>query len=226
MSQESAFVSSTLRTPRAAAVSGIVFSVLLAAALVLINISTPSDLSKAGTWLTDSAKRRYVAIALNLVPFAGIAFLWFIGVVRDRIGQHEDRFFSTIFLGSGLLFIATLFVAAAIAGGMIADTTLRNSAGFDPVTVASGRQATSLLLRVYAMRMAGVFTMSTATLLLRTRAAPRWIAILGLAVAVVQLITLGLSAWLYLLFPSWVALLSVHLLWRSFTEAPVQGGRP
>jgi hypothetical protein len=69
------------------------------------------------------------------------------------------------------------------------------------------------------MRMAGVFTMSTATILLRTRVAPRWIALLGIPVAVVLLITLGLSAGLYLLFPAWIGLLSVYLLWRSFTEA-------
>jgi hypothetical protein len=62
-----------------------------------------------------------VAIALNLVPFAGIAFLWFVGVLRDRIGEREDRFFATVFLGSGLLFVAMIFVSAAIAGGLIAD---------------------------------------------------------------------------------------------------------
>jgi hypothetical protein len=39
-----------------------------------------------------------VAIGLNLIPFAGIAFLWFIGVIRDRIGAHEDRFFATVLL--------------------------------------------------------------------------------------------------------------------------------
>ena len=54
---------------------------------------------------------------MNLIPFAGIAFLWFIGVLRDRIGEREDRFFATVFLGSGLLFVAMLFVAAAIAAG-------------------------------------------------------------------------------------------------------------
>ena len=61
-----------------------------------------------------------MAVALNLVPFAGIAFLWFIGVLRDRIGEREDRFFATVFLGSGLLFVAMMFVAAAVAGAVIA----------------------------------------------------------------------------------------------------------
>ena len=60
-----------------------------------------------------------MALALNLVPFAGIAFLWFIGVLRDRLGEREDRFFATVFLGSGLLFLAMLFISAAVAGGII-----------------------------------------------------------------------------------------------------------
>src|SRR6266496_3896161 len=111
---------SPLRTPRAAAVAGIVFSVLASAAFVLLRLSVPAHPGVTGAWLTDSGRRAAVAVALNLVPFAGIAFLWFIGVLRDRIGAREDRFFATVFLGSGLLFVAMLFVAAAVAGATIA----------------------------------------------------------------------------------------------------------
>ena len=64
-----------------------------------------------------------MAVALNLIPFAGIAFLWFVGVLRDRIGEREDRFFATVLLGSGLLFVAMLFIGAAVAGGLIAGVT-------------------------------------------------------------------------------------------------------
>ena len=96
---------------------------LLIATLVLLRISVPAHPAVPGEWLTDSRHRAAVAIALNLVPFAGIAFLWFIGVLRDRIGEREDRFFATVFLGSGLLFVAMLFVGAAIAGGIIADAS-------------------------------------------------------------------------------------------------------
>ena len=83
---------SPLRTPRAAAVAGVVFSVFLIAALVLLRLSVPAQPGVAGAWLTEPGRRAAVAIALNLVPFAGIAFLWFIGVLRDRIGEREDRF--------------------------------------------------------------------------------------------------------------------------------------
>src|ERR1700743_273417 len=82
--------SSPLRTPKAAASAGIVCAVLAVAAIVLIRLSAPANPGQAGTWLSDSSRRTAVDVALNLVPFAGIAFLWFIGVVRDRLGHLED----------------------------------------------------------------------------------------------------------------------------------------
>jgi len=124
MAHEEPLTGARLRTPRAAAVAGILFSLLLGLAITLINVSAPSHPARAGDWLTDPARRAAIAVALNLVPFAGIAFLWFIGVVRDRIGQREDRFFASVFLGSGLLFVAMLFAAAAFAGGLIALASL------------------------------------------------------------------------------------------------------
>ena len=51
--------------------------------------------------------------AVSLIPFAGIAFLWFIGVIRTRLGDREDKLFATVFLGSRLLFVALLFLAGA-----------------------------------------------------------------------------------------------------------------
>jgi hypothetical protein len=37
-------------------------------------------------------------VGVYLAPFSGIAFLWFVAVVRDLIGEREDRFFATVFL--------------------------------------------------------------------------------------------------------------------------------
>jgi hypothetical protein len=204
-----------LRTPRAAAVAGIVFSVLLGVALALITVSSPVDSAAGGEWLTSSPRRDTVSAALNLVPFAGIAFLWFIGVVRDRIGQHEDRFFGSVFLGSGLLFVAMLFAAAALEGGVLVDSDVRSGAA-----ILVGRQAAEQLLHVYAMRMAGVFTMSTATIILRTGVGPRWIALLGIAAAAVLLVSVGLTPWIELLFPAWVLLLSVDILRTGLRRSP------
>jgi len=208
-----------LRTPRAAAVAGILFSLLITLVLVLILISTPSDPAAPGAWLSNSARRGTVALALNLVPFAGITFLWFIGVVRDRLGHLEDRFFASVFLGSGLLFVAMLFAGAAFSGGLLAEAA-KSAAAPGPDTLAVGRQITSLLLRLYAMRMAAVFTLSTATITLRTQVAPRWIAMLGIVIAVVLLVTVNLTLWVALLFPAWILLLSVDILRSGFRRSP------
>ncbi len=97
-----------LRTPKSAAAAGIVFAVLLTTSNVLIRISIPADTGADVQWL--DTRRKAVTIGLALVPFAGIAFLWFIGVVRDQLGDLEDRFFGSVFLGSGLLFLAMVAV--------------------------------------------------------------------------------------------------------------------
>ena len=117
MDQQRTESRSKLTSPRAAAVAGILFSVLLITSLVIIRSAIPADPRDEGAWLAGNWNT--VVFALNLLPFAGIAFLWFVGVVRDRIGENEDRLFATVFLGSGLLFLAMLFAAAAIAGGIL-----------------------------------------------------------------------------------------------------------
>ena len=216
---------STLRTPGAAAVAGIVFSMLLFAVFVLLRLSVPADPRTAGTWLTDPARRKAVGIALNLVPFAGIAFLWFIGVLRDRIGQREDRFFATVFLGSGLLFVAMLFVAAAVAGGLFAAAS-RSSGPPGGDILALGRDVTGLLVNVYSMRMAAVFTLTTVTIARRTEIVSRWLTVAGIVAALVLLVGVGFSAWVELLFPAWILALSIDILAASTKVSPASTGAP
>jgi hypothetical protein len=199
-----------LTTPRAAAVAGILFSVLLITSLVLIRLSVPANPQDAGEWLTRSS--RSVSLALNLLPFAGIAFLWFIGVVRDRLGADEDRFFATVFLGSGLLFLAMLFVSAAIAGGLISIFGATPGMLIESGVYTFGRAVTYEIVNVYAMKMAGVFMISTSTLALRTGIAPHWMAYLGLALALFLLLSIGFFYWAPLVFPLWVLMISVHIL--------------
>ena len=88
-------------------------------------------------------------VGLYLVPFSGIALLWFIGVIRDRIGEREDRFFATVFLGSGLLFIAMLFAAAAVLGGLIAGDRFGTASPTDLATVGFARSVGYWFLFVY-----------------------------------------------------------------------------
>ena len=213
-----------LRTPRAAGVAGVVFSVLLGASLTMVTLASPSNPARVGSWLHETTRRESVSTALNLVPFAGIAFLWFIGVVRDRIGQREDRFFATVFLGSGLLFVAMLFAASALAGGLIDDALLRAGSSTGPAVLALGRRVTGLLLNTYGMRMAAVFTFSTSMIILRTEALPRWLALTGFGAGLVLFAGIELSPWVELLFPSWILLVSIEIL-RSGLSSPVHEPR-
>jgi hypothetical protein len=208
-----------LRTPRAAAVAGIAFSVLMIISLVLVRIAVPADPQDAGEWLSESWGA--VSLALNLLPFAGIAFLWFIGVVRDRLGKDEDRFFATVFLGSGLLFLAMLFASAAVAGGILRMYGATPGMLMDSSIYTYGRTVTYEIMNVYTMKMAGVFMISTCTLSLRTGIIPRWMAYLGLALALFLLLSLGRFSWATLVFPLWVLLISVHILLANL--GPSQG---
>jgi len=105
--------------PRAVAIIGMIFSVLYITGLALIRLAVPADPTEPGTWLAEPTCRNWVRFALNLIPFTGVAFLWFIAVLRNRVGLLEDRFFATVFLGSGLLFVAMLFAAGAVARGLV-----------------------------------------------------------------------------------------------------------
>jgi hypothetical protein len=226
MAMPTARAGAELRTPRAAAVAGIVFAVLLGTALVLLRLAVSGSGGSAAHWLGSQRQRAIVAIALNLVPFAGIAFLWFIGVARDRIGALEDKFFATVFLGSGLLFVAMLFVDAAVAGGVLVYAAVHAPAPSREVLVVS-RQVTYSLLNVFAMRMAAVFTISTVTMSLRLGVIPRWLGIFGYATAFVLLVTIGITPWVTLLFPLWILLFSIDTLitnMRAPRPAPDAGG--
>jgi len=208
---EAALTRATLKTPKAAAGAGIVFSLLLIIAFGLLRISLPADPLEPGAWLKTSVKT--VALALNIIPFSGIAFLWFIGVLRDRLGQREDRLFATVFFGSGLLFLATLFVAAAVIGAIILafaeqqQNELINSSSFH-----FARAVAFVIVNIYMMKIASVFMITTSTVAIYTELAPRWIALLGYGLALIILFGGYYFEWSFIVFPLWVLLISTNIL--------------
>ena len=111
--------------------------------VVLLRKVVPADPHAAGAWLTKAGSRREIQFAPGLVPFCGIFFLWFMGAARSRIGETEDKFLATVFLGSGLLFIAMLFVFSALFGALIGVAGLHH--GNPPLDIRQlGRQRHSI----------------------------------------------------------------------------------
>ncbi len=218
MEQEVILTRAHLKAPRAGAIAGILFSILLITCLVLIRISVPAGPEDAGTWLSSSWKT--VALALHLLPFAGIAFLWFIGVLRDQMAVYEDPFFATVFLGSAFLFLAMLFASAAMAGGIMMTYRAMPDELMRSATYTFARIAVYHLVNVYAVKMAGVFMITTCTLSIRTKILPRWMALLGYALALVLLLSIGYFNWTLLVLPLWVLLISIHILLMNLKLNP------
>ena len=202
-----------LSTPRAAAVAGVLFALLFGTALVLIRTALPEH-PEIGTQWAEGARTR-IRIAAILMPFAGITFLWFIGVVRDGFGRFEDKFFSSVFIGSGLLFLAMIFVSSAVGVALAAS----HGYGTDPAAhadvVAFGQLMMTTLTKTYALRMAAVFMISLATIWLKTGLMPRWLVYGTYAVAVALLISADISMWITLGFPAWVLVVSLLVLKRA-----------
>ncbi|MFQ6324724.1 hypothetical protein ACLMAL_01130 [Nocardia sp. CWNU-33] len=202
-----------LSTPRAAALAGVLFAVLFGTTLILIRIEIPEGVRDS----TELMKGTQTAIktATVLMPFAGISFLWFIGVVRDGFGRYEDRFFLSVFLGSGLLFLAMMFVATATAGALVASNTGVVDTAAHAEVVSFGKMVVFSATQTYALRMAAVFMISLATIWLKTRLMPRWLAGLSYLLALTLLIGSEISMWVTLAFPTWVLVVSVLILARS-----------
>ena len=196
------------RTPRGAAIAGIIFAVLFGISQILILLSLPEISSDRLEWLGVGT----ASLALTLVPFAGIAFLWFLGVVRERLGELEDQFFSTLLLGSALLYLAMIFIAASIAGALL------TIYAFDPgILINSGVYTFARILAfnihsIYAVRMSGMFMIVSGIIWIRTRTMPRWLSFITFILALVLLISIGFTIWITLIFPAWVFLVSVYIL--------------
>jgi hypothetical protein len=221
MKPDHPFTRAQLRTPKAAAFAGLFFSVLLITVFWLLRSSLPADPQEPGSWLHTSSGR--VKLALNLVPFAGIAFLWLIGVLRDRLGQLGDCLFATVFFGSGLLFLGMLFAASAIVGGILIAFAARPQELIGSATFHFARAAAYAMINVYMVKMACVFMISTSTTAIYTGLLPRWLAFLGASLAVLLLFGSYYIPWSFVVFPFWVFLISIWLFAHDTCEL---GGDP
>ena len=197
-----------LRAPWAASIAGLLFSVLFTAALVLVR-------SQVQQGAVAGQNTAMVIGGLYLAPFAGIMFLWFVAVIRDQIGEREDRFFATVFFGSGLLFVGLLFTTAAVVS---TPTTVVQFLGAEPLSAESMSLLRGLgytLLFTMATRAAAVFMLATATIGIKSGVFPRWFALIGALLGLVLLVAVSFNDWLILVLPGWVALVSLFILRRE-----------
>ena len=199
-----------LRAIRAAGIAGLVFAVTMTTSLVLLRID-PLVLSNVDEGGSPSQVSNATLVALYLIPFSGIAFSWFLAALRRRIGRLEDQFFATVFLASGLLFVAMLFAAGAAASAAVAASRFDTHAA-GSVALLFGASLAKTLFYGFAVKMAGAFMLVSSTIGRRTGTLPRWFTFVGMLAGIVMLFSVGFFEPLALIFPAWVAGVSVLLL--------------
>jgi hypothetical protein len=195
---------------------GIAFSVIFSVSFVLM-------LDVPGPKATDQEIFDYyqpgeqllpATVGLYIMPFAGIAFLWFIVALRvwaSTSSQSINVLQSNIQLVSGVIFVALFFVGSAALSVLAVSVQYANGP-VDPVTARQFPIFGSSILLFFAMRMAAMFVFTTSAIGRSTRILPRWFALIGFVVGLFLLLAASMTPVLMLVFPAWVIALCVILL--------------
>lgn len=202
-----------MRSIDSAAIAGVIYAALTLAALLLFRQLPDLSLSDQAitTWFDDEGHRSTLVLALSLVSMSSVAFLWFVAVIRRRIGDREDRFFATVFLGSAILYLGTYIAGAvALAAPAVAFSVLDDAAvESGSVTLMAGTAAGMLL--IVGPRIQAVFIFATSTLILRTDAMPSWLAYVGYVAGLILFVIPLVLDPIVVGFPLWVLIVSVTI---------------
>lgn len=199
------------RTIEAAALAGVIF-VLLDLANQSILASAP-DLSDPGlaNWYGRVENQDRLLLAVNLASLSTVAFLWFLAVIRRRLGDREDQFFSTVFFGSGLVLIVSKLLATAAAASPAMGMRLLGAESVDAALITAARSLEGTVSLGVALRMQAVFVFSTSTVILRTAALPAWLARLGYGFGVIMFVVPFITEPMGIAFPLWILLVSIAI---------------
>ena len=203
-----------IRSPRTAAIAGIFYSILIFTVMILTR--------RAANVQPDQVTREYLetwsgtfSLVLLLVPFAGIAFLWFTGVIRDRLRDREDRFFATIFFGSGIIYVLLIFLWGAILGTIMRMASLEARGVFKIFSTDVLTFGLILMNEIngnFALRMAGVYMSAVGTMWNRTKLMPRWLTLVTYILSFAFMLAAERIKEARIIFPAWVLVVSVYTL--------------
>lgn len=208
-----------------AAIAGIVFVILYAISYYLLGQSPLGDATDAeiAAYYADGRTLTLTLAGMFIVPYAGIAFLYFMVMLRAMAQATRIRFsrvLGNVQFGAGLVFLALVFAAA---GAQVATTASMQFADMqaDPVAVRILPFYSSTLLVMFAMRMASMFVFTTVSIGWATRLIPSWFRWLSYLVGVLLLLAATFAAWFALLFAGWVLVLCGLILWRRAQSGAV-----
>jgi hypothetical protein len=202
-----------LRSIESAAIAGVVYAVFTLGALIIFRRFPDASLPSTDitAWYNNTANHTTLIVALNLVSIASVAFLWFVAVIRRRMGEREDRFFATVFLGSAILYIVTLIAGAVAMAAPAVGASVMADGVVDRATATLTIGTTNAMLLIIGPRLQAVFMLTTSTLILRTRVMPNWLAYLGYATAILLFLFPIVAQPLGIVFPLWVLVVSITI---------------
>lgn len=216
--QSEAVIQRNLRSPRSAAIAGILFAIMAAASMILIeNIVTVAPAEINPDWFDSWSGT--VSVVLFLISVSGIAFLWFTGVIRELIGDRENRFFATIYFGSAIILVVLLFMWAATLGAMFGAFTMASDILIGGDIYIFGFAMMNEIVGNFALRIAGVYMFSIGTVWARAAVTPRWLTLITFLVAIGFFFFAGAFREARFIFPGWVFLVSVYILVRNYRRS-------
>lgn len=207
-----------LRSPRTAAIAGIFYSILIFSVMILTRRAANVQPEEVNREFLETWSGTF-SLVLIMVPFAGIAFLWFTGVIRDRLRDREDRFFATIFFGSGIIYVLLIFLWGAILGTIMRMASLEARGVikiFSTDVLTFGLILMNEINGNFALRMAGVYMSAVGTMWNRTKLMPGWLTLVTYMLSFAFMLAAERIKEARLIFPAWVLVVSIYTLVLNF----------
>lgn len=207
-----------------AALAGAVFAILFVVGWLLLQQSPPLDAPNDDlvNYYTDPDQRRASLIAgLYIIPFGGIAFIWFMAALRDRYlrsSSKENVMLSTVHLVSGTLFVVAIFAVSAVELALVWMAEQAPDATFDVDAARAMVAFGAAMAQIVALRSGAVFIAVSTTRAMRSGLFPRWYGILSMAGAVLLLFSYTTMPATALLMPIWVIASSGLVLVQRVTR--------
>lgn len=200
-------------------IAGIAFAVLYTLSTYLLTRTPLGAASEAEilAYYGDSQQRTLILASMFIMPFAGIAFLYFMVFLRrmaNATGFTISRILANVQLAAGTIFIALLFVATAGLTAVTASVQFAD-ANVDPLFARQMSFFSTNVILMFGMRMASMFVFTSSSIGRGAGLIPNWFGYIGYAVGVLLLLSATFSAWFALLFPAWVVVACIIILWYS-----------